>query len=90
MLQSLFSAIITLGLEIELFFRKAGLTLNENGAFTTFKSFKEKHRIHTYYITYTGYIHDIESYICKTGITVEGNSSVELIKAFKIIYTQQK
>ena len=90
---------ITFALEIELFFRKSWIDngvcyikniLNENGILMTFKSFNEKYRINTNYITYIGYIHIINSYIRKTGLTVEGNGSLDLIKTLKIIYTQQK
>ena len=44
----------------------------------------------TQYITYTGYVHAIKTYIRQTGLTTEGNSSLDLIKTLKIIYTQQK
>ena len=64
--------------------------LNENGTFMSFQSFKEKYRINTNYITYIGYVHAIKCYICQTGLTVEGNSSGDLIKTLKIIYNQQK
>ena len=47
-------------------------------------------RLNTNYITYIGYVHAIKSYIRQTGLTFEGNSSVDLIKTLKIIYTQQK
>ena len=64
--------------------------MNENGTFISFQSFKEKYRIKTNHITYIGYVHAIKSYVRKTGLTVEGNGSVDLIKTLKIIYTQQK
>ena len=90
---------ITFALEIELFFRKSWIDnrvcyikhiLNENGTFISFQSFKEKYRIKTNHITYIGYVHAIKTYICQTGLTTEGNSSLDLIKTLKIIYTQQK
>ena len=54
--------------------------LNENGTFMSFQSFREKYRINTKYITYIEYVHAIESSIRQTGLTVEGNGSVDLIK----------
>ena len=80
-------------------FRKAGLTMVSvilkifwMKMVHTFKFFKEKYRINTNYITYTGSVHAIKCYICRTGLTIEGNGSVDLIKTLKIIYsyTQQK
>ena len=64
--------------------------LNENGTFMLFKRFKEIYRINTGYITYIGRVQAIKSYICKTGLTVENNSSTDLTKMLKIIYSQQK
>ena len=57
-----------------------------------FKRFKEIYRINTDYITYTGCVQAIKSYICKTGLGVESNSSTDLTaaKTLKIIYSQQK
>ena len=48
------------------------------------------HRINTDSITYIGCVQAIKSYICKTGLTVESNSSTDLTKTLKIIYSQQK
>ena len=45
-----------------------------------FKRFKEIYSINQ----------AIKSYICKTGLTVESNSSTDLTKTLKIIYSQQK
>ena len=56
----------------------------------SFKRLKEQYRINTNYITYTGYVHAIKSYIRKTGLTVEGNVSVDQMKTLKMIYTEQK
>ena len=64
--------------------------LNDDGTFMSFKSFKEKFGIKTDYITYTGCVQAIKSYIRKTEITVEGKNSADLIKTFKTIYNQQK
>ena len=55
-----------------------------------FKRFKEIYRINTDYITYIGCVQAIKSYIRKTGLTVESNSSTSLTKSLKIIYSQQK
>ena len=55
-----------------------------------FKRFKEIYRINTDYITYIGCVQAIKSYIRKTGLTVESNSSTDLTKTLKIIYSQQK
>ena len=44
----------------------------------------------TQYITYIGYVHASKSYIHKTALTFEGNGSVDLIKTFNIIYSEQK
>ena len=41
---------------------------------------KERYRININYITYNKYIHIIKSYIRKTGLTVQGTGSVDLIK----------
>ena len=41
-------------------------------------------------ITYIGCVQAIKSYIRKTGLTVENNSSTDLTKTLKIIYSQQK
>ena len=64
--------------------------LNENGTFMLFKRFKEIYRINTDYITYIGCVQAIKSYRRKTGLTVESNSSTDLTKTLKIIYSQQK
>ena len=64
--------------------------LNDNGTFMSFKSFKEKFGIKTDYITYTGCVQAIKSYIRKTEITVEGKNSADLIKTLKTIYNQRK
>ena len=56
----------------------------------SFRSFKEKYRINTNYITYIGFVHAVKSFMRKTWLTVEGNGSVDLIKTLKIIYTQKK
>ena len=64
--------------------------LNENGTFMLFKRFKEIYRINTDYITYIGCVQAIKSYIRKMGLTVESNSSTDLTKTLKIIYSQQK
>ena len=50
-----------------------------------FKRFKEIYRINTDYITYIGCVQAIKSYIRKTGLTVESNSSTDLTKTLKII-----
>ena len=55
-----------------------------------FKRFKEIYRINTDYITYIGCVQAIKSYIRKTGLTVESNSSTDLTKMLKVIYSQQK
>ena len=55
-----------------------------------FKRFKEIYRINTDYITYIGCVQAIKSYIRKMGQTVESNSSTDLTKTLKIIYSQQK
>ena len=65
-------------------------TLNDNGTFMSFKSFKEKFGIKTDYITYIGCVQAIKSYIRKTEITVEGKNSADLIKTLKTIYNQRK
>ena len=64
--------------------------LNENGTLMLFKRFKEIYRINTDYITYFGCVQAIKSYIHKTGLTVESNSSTDLTKTLKIIYSQLK
>ena len=51
--------------------------LNDNGILMSFKSFKEKFGIKTDYITYTGCVQAIKSYIRKTEITVEGKYSAD-------------
>ena len=98
-MQILFSAMIIFWLEIKLFFYEKWIDkgvcfikniLNENGMFMLFKRFKEIHRINTDSITYIGWIQAIKSYIRKTGLTVESNSSADLTKTLKIIYSQQK
>ena len=63
---------------------------NENGTFMLFKRFKEIYKINTDYITYIWCVQAIKSYIRKTGLTVESNSSTDLTKTLKIIYIQQK
>ena len=55
-----------------------------------FKRFEEIYRINTDYITYIGCVQAIKSYIRKTGLTAESNSSTDLTKMLKIIYSQQK
>ena len=64
--------------------------LNENGKFMSFQSFKEKYRINTIYITCIGYVHAVKSYIRRTGLTVEGNSSVDLRKKHSRLFTINK
>ena len=49
----------------------------KNGTFMSFRSFQEKHRINANDITYIRLVHAIKSYIRKTGLTVEGNVSVD-------------
>ena len=61
--------------------------LNENGMFMLFKRFMEIYRINMDYITYTGCVQVIKSYICKSGLTAESNSSTDLRKMLKIIYS---
>ena len=51
---------------------------------------KEIYRINTDYITYIGCVQAIKSYIRKTGLTVDSNSSTDLTKTLKIIYSQLK
>lgn len=55
-----------------------GITLNENGIFMTFKRFKEKYDINTNYVTYTGCVQAVKSYIHDSGLIVEGNGLTEL------------
>ena len=64
--------------------------LNENGMFMLFKMFKEIYRINMDYITYTGCVQAIKSYIHKSGLTAKINSSTDLTKMLKIIYSRQK
>ena len=64
--------------------------LNDKGTFMSFKSFKETFGIKTDYITYTGCVQAIKSYIRKTEITVEDKNSAYLIKTLNTIYNQQK
>ena len=54
--------------------------LTENGTFLSFKSFEETYGISTDYITYTGCLQAVKCYIRKTGLNVENDSSVYLIK----------
>ena len=61
--------------------------LNENGMFMLFKRFMEIYRINMDYITYTGCVQVIKSYIRKSGLTAESNSSTDLRKTLKIIYS---
>ena len=49
----------------------------------SFKSFKEKFGIKTDYITYTGCVQAIKSYIRKAEITVKAKHSADLIKMLK-------
>ena len=44
------------------------------------KSLKPKYRMNTNYITYIAYVHAVKSYICKTGLSVVGNGSADMIK----------
>ena len=55
-----------------------GITLNGNGIFMTFKRFKEKYDINTHYVTYTGCVQAVKSYIRDSGLIVEGNGLTEL------------
>ena len=80
---------------MEPFFREAELTmvyvilknkqtnqniLNESSIFMSSKSLKPKYRMNTNYITYIAYVHAVKSYICKTGLSVVGNGSADMIK----------
>ena len=52
--------------------------------------FKETYGICTDYITYIGCLQAVKCYIQKTGLTVENNSSLDLTKTRKVIYSGQK
>ena len=52
--------------------------------FMLFKRFKEIYRVNMDYITYTGCVQAIKSYIRKSGLTTD------LTKMLKIIYSCQK
>ena len=56
----------------------------------SFKSIKETYGISADYITYTGCLQAVKCYTRKTGITLENNSSVDLIKTLKVIYSGRK
>ena len=56
----------------------------------TVKRFTEKYDINTNYTTYIGCVQSVNSYIRKTGLTVEKTKSTDLTKTRKIIYGAQK
>ena len=64
--------------------------MKENGAFKTFNEFKGKYRINIDYITYIGCVQAIESYIFKSGQTIDTDMSNHMIKTLKVIYRGQK
>ena len=59
-------------------------------AFMSSTCFKEHVWNSTYYITYIGCLQAVKCYVCKTGLTVENNSTIDFIKTLKVIYSGQK
>lgn len=51
---------------------------------------EEIYRINTDYITYTGTVQAIKSCVRKTGLTVESDSTMDLIQMLKITYSRRK
>ena len=56
----------------------------------SFTYFKETFGISTDYITYIGCLQAVKCYVCNTGLTVKNNSSIDLIKTLKVIYSGHK
>ena len=68
-----------------------GITLNGNGIFMTFKRFKEKYDINTHYVTYTGCVQAVKSYIRDwTNSGGKWSDRVELTKTLPVTYSTRK
>ena len=63
--------------------------LNDNGIIMSFKSFKLTLGINTVYITHSGYMQAIKSYIHITGFKLDSKNSADIIKTLKTISSQQ-